>query len=178
MPQRVLIEVSSRTLMEPYENREINSILSAGFPKLSSATEPFAISTVLPQRTFLEKVFLLHEEFSQEIDKIRIERLSRHLYDLEKLMDTEHGTEALNNIELYKSIVAHREKFNPLRGLDYTNHTPNKIRIIPPDSIIKDYEKDYEAMTKFMVYGEALAFEELKKRISELQARINGIGQP
>ena len=29
LPQRVLIEVSSRSLMEPSENREINSILSS-----------------------------------------------------------------------------------------------------------------------------------------------------
>ena len=175
LPQRVLIEVSSRSLMEPIEAREINSILNDNFPQQSFATVPFAISTVLPQRTFLEKVFLLHEEFSQDTDKIRIERLSRHLYDLEKLMDTEHGIEALGNTELYNNIVAHREKFNPLRGLDYDNHIPSKISIIPPDKIIKDYERDYEVMTNFMIYGDPLKFDQLMKRILELQSRINGI---
>jgi hypothetical protein len=129
---------------------------------------------VLPQRTFLEKVFLLHEEFSQDADKIRIDRLSRHLYDLEKLMDTKHGIEALKNIELYNNIVAHREKFNPLRGLDYANHIPSKISIIPPDSVVKNYGRDYEAMTSFMIYGEPLKFGQLMKRILELQSRING----
>jgi predicted nucleotidyltransferase component of viral defense system len=175
LPQRVLIEVSSRSLMEPIEAREINSILNDNFPQQSFATVPFAISTVLPQRTFLEKVFLLHEEFSQDTDKIRIERLSRHLYDLEKLMDTEHGIEALENTELYNNIVVHREKFNPLRGLDYDNHIPSKISIIPPDKVIKDYERDYEAMTNFMIYGDPLKFDQLMKRILELQSRINGI---
>lgn len=178
LPQRVLIEVSSRSLMEPTETREINSILSDSFPKQSFASKAFAIPTVLAQRTFLEKVFLLHEEFSQDPDKIRIDRLSRHLYDLEKMMDTEHGIEALKNIELYNSVVAHREKFNPIRRLDYANHIPSKIRIVPPETIIKDYEKDYEEMTKFMIYGEPLTFEKLIKRLSELQARINGISQP
>ncbi|TRX15869.1 nucleotidyl transferase AbiEii/AbiGii toxin family protein [Flavobacterium franklandianum] len=175
LPQRVLIEVSSRSLMEPIEEREISSILSDNFPKQSFATVPFPIPTVLPQRTFLEKVFLLHEEFSQDVEKIRIDRLSRHLYDLEKLMDTEHGIEVLKNIELYNSIVAHREKFNPLRGLDYNNHIPSKISIIPPDKVIKDYERDYEAMTSFMIYGDPLKFDQLMKRILELQSRINGI---
>lgn len=79
LPQRVLIEVSSRSLMEPIEERQINSILSENFPQQSFVTFPFAIPTVLPQRTFLEKIFLLHEEFSQEIEKIRIDRLSRQL---------------------------------------------------------------------------------------------------
>jgi hypothetical protein len=161
--------------MEPTENREINSILSVNFPKLDFATDAFKIPTVLPKRTFLEKIFLLHEEFSQEPEKIRIERLSRHLYDLERLMDTQHGETALQDKELYNNIVAHREKFNPLRGLDYGNHTPDKIKIIPPDTVIKEYEKDYSAMTKFMIYGEALTFDRLVKRISELQTRINQI---
>ena len=175
LPQRVLIEVSSRSLMEPIEERQINSILSENFPQQNFATFPFAIPTVLPQRTFLEKVFLLHEEFSQETEKIRIERLSRHLYDLEKLMDTEHGIEALKNIDLYNNITAHREKFNPLRGLDYVNHIPSKISILPPQVVVKGYERDYEAMTSFMIYGEPLKFDHLMKRILELQTRINSI---
>jgi Nucleotidyl transferase AbiEii toxin, Type IV TA system len=178
LPQRVLIEVSSRSLMEPIEERKINSILSDNFSQQSFATVPFSIPTVLPQRTFLEKIFLLHEEFSQDAEKIRIDRHSRHLYDLEKLMDAEHGIEALKNTDLYNNIVAHREKFNPLRGLDYANHTPSKISILPPDSVIDNYERDYEAMTSFMIYGEPLKLNQLIKRILELQTRINGINQP
>jgi predicted nucleotidyltransferase component of viral defense system len=177
LPQRVLIEVSSRSLIEPIEERKINSILSKNFPQQSFVTVPFTIPTVLPQRTFLEKIFLLHEEFSQEAEKIRIDRLSRHLYDLEKLMDTEHGIEALKNTELYNNIVAHREKFNPLRGLDYANHIPSKISILPPVGVVNDYEKDYETMTSFMIYGEPLKFDHLMKRILELQTRVNGISQ-
>ena len=178
LPQRVLVEVSSRSLMEPIEERLINSILSENFPKQNFVTVPFAIPTVLPQRTFLEKIFLLHEEFSQKAEKIRIDRLSRHLYDLGKLMDTKHGIEALKNTDLYNNIVTHREKFNPLRGLDYANHIPSKIKIIPPDGVVKDYERDYAEMTKFMIYGEQLKFDHLMKRILELQTRINGISQP
>jgi predicted nucleotidyltransferase component of viral defense system len=178
LPQRVLIEISSRSLMEPTEKREINSILSVNFPKLDFASDTFTILTVLPQRTFLEKIFLLHEEFSQELENIRIDRLSRHLYDLVRLMDTEHGIAAFQDKELYNNIVAHREKFNPLRGLDYGNHTSNKIKIIPPDTVIKEDESDYSEMTKFMIYGEALTFDKLIERISELQTRINEITQP
>ncbi len=78
----------------------------------------------------------------------------------------------------YNNIVAHREKFNPLGGLDYHNHTPGRIKILPPDPVIKDYENDYSEMTKFMIYGEALTFKKLEKKIIELQTRINEISQP
>lgn len=178
LPQKVLIEVSSRSLAEPTDKREINSILSSQFSDLNFASKPFNISTVLPQRTFLEKVFLLHEEFSQASEKIRVHRLTRHLYDLEKLMDTEHGVEALKNADLYSNIVAHREKFNAIRGLDYANHRPDKISIIPPDTIIKEWEQDYQAMTQYMIYGNLLTFDKLITRISELQKRINAISRP
>ena len=161
LPQRILIEVSSRSLMEPTENREIKSIISESFPKQNFASKSIIIPTVLPQRTFLEKVFLIHEEFSQKPEKIRVDRLSRHLYDLEKLMDTEHGSKALKNVELYNTIIAHREKFNTIRGIDYANHIPSQIKIVPPNAIIKDYENDYEAMTNFMIYGNTLTFEKL-----------------
>ena len=177
LPQRVLIELSSRSLMEPIEERNINSILSENFLQHSYATLSFLIPTVLPQRTFLEKVFLLHEEFSQDIEKIRIDRLSRHLYDLEKLMDTVHGMEALKNLNLYNNIVVHREKFNPIRGLNYALHIPSKIKIIPPNGVMKYYEKDYEEMTSYMIYGESLKFDKLINRIFELQTRINEINE-
>jgi len=173
--EKVLIEMGSRSLMEPSEKREINSILSTCFTGLSFASSSFSIPTVLPQRTFLEKVFLLHEEFSHPPEKIRIKRLSRHLYDLEKLMDTEHGIEALKNKTLYNNIIAHREKFNAIRGLDYANHSSKEISIVPPDTVIKEWEKDYQIMTNNMIYGEPLDFDGLIKRILELQRRINNI---
>ena len=66
LPQRVLIEISSRSLMEPIEARDIYSILSENFPQKNFVTVPFAIPTVLPQRTFLEKIFLLHEELDRK----------------------------------------------------------------------------------------------------------------
>lgn len=174
LPQRVLIEVSSRSLIEPSDQREINSILNAAFPNQIASTA-FSVSTVLPQRTFLEKIFLLHEEFSQEAKKIRIERLSRHLYDLEKLMDTKYGKMAIADAALYKGIVAHREKFNSLRGIDYSNHCPDKIKIIPPETVIKQWETDYLAMSQNMIYGDTLNFDKLIGRLQELQERINAI---
>jgi len=91
---------------------------------------------VLPKRTCLEKAFLLHEEFQKPSEKIRAERM---LYDLEKLMDAEHGKEALKDTYLHKSIIKHRVKFNPVRGIDYLNHNPGKIDFVPPESAISDW---------------------------------------
>ena len=168
---RVLIEISSRSLTEPSQKQPINDILSDQFPTSAFANQAVGILTTLPSKTFLEKIFLLHEEFAGEA-KIR-DRLSRHLYDLEKLMDTEYGKNALENIELFNKIVAHRKVFNSLKGIDYNNHIPTKINIIPPEKIIKDWKKDYQQMTEQMFYGTSLTFDKLMERIKELQKRVN-----
>ncbi len=172
---KVLIEVGSRSLLEPTERINIHSFVDEFYPNKPFALHPISVQTVLPKRTFLEKVFLLHEEFQKPVDQIRVNRLSRHLYDLDKLMDSDHGKEALQDFELYKSIIDHREKFNDIRGIDYSNHRPDKLNIIPPEGIIKKWEKDYKSMQESMIYGESRTFADLISRMRELNERFKEI---
>lgn len=172
---RVLIEIGARSLMEPFEIREIASIVDKTYPDKSFASETFKIKTVMPQRTFLEKAFLLHEEFQKQPEQIKTERLTRHLYDLEKLMDTEFEKEALMNYDLYKTIVEHRSIFNALREIDYLNHSPNKINFYPPKEVEKDLKRDYLVMCENMIYGKYLKWEDLLDRINQLLNRFRKI---
>ncbi|CAI8216685.1 MAG: Uncharacterised protein [Formosa sp. Hel1_33_131] len=172
---RVLIEVGARSLMEPVENKAIISMVSEVFRELPFAETEIIIPVVSPKRTFLEKIFLLHEEFQKDTKFIRVERMSRHLYDLEKLMDTIHGTGALKDIELYDTIIEHRKNLNAIRGIDYANHSPQLISILPPEKTIKEWEKDYKTMQESMFYGTTLSFNKLMERIAELNARIKTI---
>ena len=173
----VLVEIGSRSLKEPFTQRSFGTIVSEVFADRPFADKAITIPVVNPERTFLEKIFLLHEEFQKVQDKIRVERLSRHLYDIEKLSQTVYAETALHDPELYNTIVTHRRKFTPVSGIDYTNHSPDKINIIPPDIIIKDWKQDYEVMAQAMIYDNPLSFDELIKRLAELQKRINTISQ-
>lgn len=105
IPPRVKIEISCLSMDEPTENREIQSLIEESFKGEDSGNDCL-VRTVLPTRTFLEKLFLLAEEFQKE--NPRNERMSRHLYDIEKLMDTQYGQDALANRALYDAIVEHR----------------------------------------------------------------------
>ena len=69
--------------------------------------------------------------------------------------------------------IEHRRTITPIRGIDYSNHNPGKIHIIPPDHIISEWEKDYEIMQQNMIYGKSLPFSDLLNRIEEVQLRIN-----
>lgn len=168
----VLVEVGSRSLKEPFTQRSFGTIVSEVFTNRPFADKAITIPVVNPERTFLEKIFLLHEEFQKSQDKIRVERLSRHLYDIEKLSQTEYADIALHDTDLYNTIVKHREKFTPISGIDYTNHSPDKINFIPPDTILKDWQQDYEIMAQTMIYDNPLPFDELIKRLTELQKHI------
>lgn len=175
LQSRVLIEIGCRSLKEPYTERQFSSFMGEQFKGREFADSNITIPTVNPERTFLEKIFLLHEEFQQPADKIKVDRISRHLYDLEKLMDTEFAKIALSDKHLYQHIVEHRKTITPLRGIDYSNHAPDKINPIPSADFMAMLKKDYEQMQQSMIYAEALAFERLMERISVLKERINNL---
>ena len=172
---RVLVELGSRSLREPNTQCKITSLVSEFFPDKEFADSPITITTVNPERTFLEKIFLLHEEFQKPIDKIRINRMSRHLYDIERLMRTDFYNIVLINKDLYQDIVNHRKSITAIRGIDYSQHQPNTINLIPPEERIDEWESDYAEMCETMIYGEKLSFKELMSRISLLNKQINDL---
>jgi hypothetical protein len=85
MEPYVQVELSSRSLREPFSDRKIESLVDTHFSGKDFAMESFMVPTVNPERTFLEKLFLLHEEFHRPVEKRRVTRLSRHLYDVYQL---------------------------------------------------------------------------------------------
>ncbi len=172
---RVLVEIGSRSLREPFTVQTFTSMVGEHYAGRLFADKNMSIPIVNPERTFLEKIFLLHEEFQKQTHKIRVNRLSRHLYDLEKLMATHYADKALNDNNLYECIVEHRKTLTAIRGIDYNNHAPSKIKIIPPDEVLSLWENDYEIMQKNMIYGESLPFHKLMERIAFLQNKINNI---
>jgi hypothetical protein len=169
----ILVEVGSRSLKEPYTQRIFKTMVSELFPNMPFADSAITIPTVNPERTFLEKVFLLHEEFQRPPQKMRVERLSRHLYDIEKLSQTPYFQKAIAGKELYATIVAHRSKFSRLEGVDYTKHAPSFIKIVPPENLLPIWEKDYNEMAESMIYGKKLPFNELMLKIADVQRIIN-----
>lgn len=171
----VLVEIGSRSLKEPYTDRIFASMVAENYPGQPFSDKPITIPTVNPERTFLEKIFLLHEEFQRPEEKKRVDGLSRHLYDIEKLSRTKFAEIALQSSDLYNTIIKHRSKFNRISGIDFTNHSPDKIKFIPPEHLLPDWEKDYKLMQENMIYGDIISFFELIQKLGTIQKRINKI---
>ncbi|MEI6755224.1 MAG: nucleotidyl transferase AbiEii/AbiGii toxin family protein, partial [Paludibacter sp.] len=171
---RVLIEIGSRSLREPFTVCSFRSIIGDEFPNQPFADSFIEIACVNPERTFLEKLFLLHEEHQRPLEKMKIERKSRHLYDIEKISKTEFAAKAIEDKDLYKSIVAHRERFTKIGGVNYLTHFPPTLNPIPPIETIALWEKDYKEMQEQMIKEDSLPFEKL---IAEIQSTVNQINK-
>lgn len=170
---QVKIEISCLSMSEPFEVRNIRSLISEKFPGVDDDSSS-AIRTVTPDRTFLEKAFLLSEEFQKEHP--RSKRMSRHLYDLERIMDTSYGQSAIKDTTLYKALVEHRRKFYHLGYVNYDADYPTGIHFVPSGETLDAFHRDYnENMVDGYIYGKAMPFEDLIARIALLQERFRSI---
>ena len=147
----VKVEISVLSMSEPYEMRRISSLIEQTFKDDDVDSDLVqTIRTVSPARTFLEKAFLLCEEFQK--DQPRTHRMTRHFYDLEKLMQTPYAAKALGDITLYQN-----------------------IQIIPSEELMPAYEADYNEMKESFIYGQPLAFSELMEKITSIQEQFRSI---
>jgi len=171
--ERVKVEISCRSLTKPFEMVAMRSMIEDKYPDEPFSNPPFSVPTVFPGKTFLEKIFLLHEEFNRLGGGVKVDRLTRHLYDIVKMMDEKFAIEAMNNESLYSDIVEHRSKFTAWSGFNYQSHHPSSISFLPPESLTEALKDDYNKMQEGFIYGKnKLSYEELIERITVLQERF------
>lgn len=169
----VKLEIGSRAMREPFTNRSFSSFVGEKFAGRSFADQPIILPCVNPERTFLEKLFLLQEEFQHPVQKIRVKRLSRHLYDIYRIWNAGYAEVVLENQELYRSIVTHRERFTRLHGVNYSLHFPPNLNPLPPSEYLAVWEDDYKTMQQQMIYGEDILFSKLVNELKTIVQTIN-----
>lgn len=172
IPERVKIEISCRSLIEPFEKIAMRSMIEDAYPNEDFVMPMVDIPTVLPGRTFLEKIFLLHEEFTRPGGCTHLERLTRHMYDIVKMMDKTFASDAMNNPDMYNEIVTHRKTFTAWSGLDYATHNPQTISFVPPTEIDSILRNDYEQMKYGFIYKDAPEYDFLIEKLKELQQKF------
>lgn len=174
LPDRVKIEFSVRSLKEPSVKRGMRSLLVTHFPNENYIEENCEILTIQPQRTLIEKMLLLHEEYNRdERGKMRTDRMSRHYYDLFQLGRQDFSSATLKDNDFIEEIIEHRKYYSRLKRFDYSTLKRGSIRIIPSDDVLKALEQDYEIMRAEMIYGHPPTFEEIIQSMKNLQDEIN-----
>lgn len=168
----ITLEVGARSLMEPSVDIQVRTIIQEALPQINTDVVPVNITTATPKKTFLEKAFLLHELFSVEHDTLPAQRRSRHLYDLNRMMDKDFAIAAVCDDALWEQIRHHRERFTSMLGVDYSGDIRKRICLVPPEKYIDDWKKDYQYMCDSMIYGDKPTFSELIESIKLLEKRF------
>lgn len=170
----IKVEISVLSMAEPYEMKKISSLVEQAYKEEDVDSDIVqTIKTVSPARTFLEKAFLLCEEYQKR--EPRTYRMSRHFYDLEKLSHTDYMNMALSDSSLYYDIVEHRKKYYHVGYVDYDKELPSSITIVPSKELVPKYEEDYNEMCSSFIYGGALKFSDLLKFLETLQERFREV---
>lgn len=169
----VKIEMGARSDTEPVAFVEITPYIREAFPELLA--EPGSdVRAVRPERTFLEKAMLLHEEtFRPEAKKKQRRSMARHYYDLYRMIQAGVGDESVRDLRLFHRIAAHRQVFFRYTWVDYTTLNPQELQLVPSADDLPAWQADYESMQQEMFYGEVPIFEDILKVVADFQNRLN-----
>ena len=130
------------------------------------------VLTVLPERTFWEKVTILHRESFRPEDRPFPLRYSRHYYDLYKIKRTPVKDKSFQDNELLERVVQFKDKFYRCPWARYDLAKRGTMKLSPPEYNVTKLRSDYEHMQN-MLFGEKPRFEEIMNAMAQLEKEIN-----
>ena len=130
------------------------------------------VLTVLPERTFWEKVTILHREAFRAQSSTLPSRYSRHYYDLYCMARSPVKDRALADTDLLARVVAFKDKFYRCPWARYDLAKPGTMRLMPPEYNVPKLIEDYEHMQN-MIFGEKPDFEIILLTVYQLEKEIN-----
>ena len=98
-------------MSEPVSGIAFDSMIDQVYPKAPFTEQKFMVRAVLPEHTFLEKIFLLHEAFAKSKNLIGVERMSRHMYDIGQMLKTSIAGRAIRALPSSSGTSPHIHRF-------------------------------------------------------------------
>ena len=167
----VKIEMGARSDHWPSNQVRIKSYVAELFPKAFQVSE-FAVKVLAAERTFWEKATLLHAEYHRPPDKELPARLSRHYYDMSRLILSGVGERATTSPELLQRVVTHKKVFFQSGWAHYDEAKQRSLRLGPHRRRIKALAEDYDRMRE-MFFSERPAFTDVLHILSEWENHFN-----
>ena len=124
------------------------------------------------ERTFWEKLTILHKIAHFPKGKVLPSRYARHMYDVYNLGNSWVKESAYKRKELLEKDVTFKQKFYYARGAHFETATLRSIVLLPEKDIHKALAEDYEAMSN-MIYGEIPDFDDILVFLEKLQIEIH-----
>jgi hypothetical protein len=138
------------------------------------------VTTVVAERTFWDKAVILHG-LRQWFEKRGVlrgggQRVSRHYYDIYRLLESEAGHSAASDLDLAADCVRHARMFFNSPDLNLATAAPGSFTLSPNRAMAADLARDYAAMSG-MIFGEAPPLGEILQRVTDFEAEVNAAGR-
>ena len=171
--REIRLEIGALAAWTPAQAQLITPYAALQYGRLfeQSTTE---VLTVLPERTFWEKVTILHREAFRAVEREFPSRYSRHYYDLYRMAKTSVKENALTDVALLARVVKFKDKFYHCLWAFYELAKPGTMRLMPPEYSVEKLYTDYEHMQN-MLFGQKPSFDEILDGIKTLEKEINAV---
>lgn len=171
---RVKIEAGARSALEPVMTRSVLPYVAGDLPGWHFEVDNVAALT--PERTFWEKLLILHGIHCGFRDGGRLpadkDRISRHYYDAALIAATGTGEAALSDLALLDRVRTHNLIAFRQAGKRFKEAVPGSLRLVPQAELRAVIERDYGAMSD-MILGEAPDFGWIVKRLRHVETVVN-----
>jgi hypothetical protein len=167
----IRLEIGPMSSMVPCSKYSIRPYAAEVFPEKFENSFANVVS-IVPERTFWEKVTILHVEAHRPAGKSHPARYSRHYYDVYKMLDTDIEMKGLKNLKLLDDVVNFKKRFYYSNWAKYDLAAPRTIKLIPDESRLKSLMEDYEAMEE-MIFGAYPTFDHIIDKLRAFQKKLN-----
>jgi len=168
--QEIRLEIGPLAACTPSGWETIQPYSAEKYPNLFGQKSTDVL-TVHPERTFWEKILILHSVAILPKGKPVPLRYSRHYYDVVKMGDSKVKAKAFADLDLLEMVTKFKMKFYPLSWANYEQVFAGEIRLLPSDVHMAALKSDYSRMQS-MMYGDVLDFEEILEKLGALQDDI------
>ena len=169
----IQLEVGPLASWVPHATYEVKPYAAEALPDLFEQAA-CAVRAIKAERTFWEKVTILHHEAHRPEGNAQPEGYSRHYYDVCRMSGHDVKDAAFSDLDLLAAVVAFKDKFYHRGWARYDLAKPGTLKLTPPDHVMAAVEKDYEQM-RFMIFGERPDFRDMIATIRELETEINDL---
>jgi len=175
MRDYVLVEFGGRNIIDPNAVHTIQPDVAELFQGVAFPRAE-GVVVLAPERTFWEKVTLIHAQCNKQITEGR-ERISRHWYDLAMLAQHGIGKRAMNDLELLANVIDLKNVFYRSATTHYERCLAGELNLLPDGDNRVLLEKDYLNMQEAgMLNGHVYPMTQILDELSALQKQINQRG--
>lgn len=166
----VKIEMGARSDTWPAQDAMVTPYAAEALPEYFEGEGcSVYVKVIAAERTCLDKMLLLHEENLRPVGKTKKERMSRHYYDLFKLIEAGVAKRAAKDLELLERVIEHRSFFFKYSWMDYEGFQLEELAITPKEEFMAFWKDDYAKMREEMFFGDPPTFTEVLKAVSAFE---------